>query len=125
MPEEFIASPISAEQQEKRVCQRIEINRSVQLQLENGLTIKGLTDDVSLGGVKIITRDEIDSSLLETQINKVAIVQVIFVDGQLSAEYPCSIVRCESGAICLELDKKKAASFGMMLTRGSFKQAMK
>lgn len=124
MVEEQIPSSFSHEQQEKRVCQRIEFNRSVQLKLADGHIINGLTDDISLGGLKIITRDNFENNILSNHPEQKALLQIKFVDGRLSSEYPCFIVRYESSSICLKLDKKKAASFGMMLTRGVFKQSI-
>ncbi|MCU7938602.1 MAG: PilZ domain-containing protein [gamma proteobacterium symbiont of Bathyaustriella thionipta] len=122
MVEGLTFSSIGQNQQEKRVCQRIEHNRSVQLRLADGHIINGLTDDVSLGGLKIITRDNIENTMLTNQSQQNVVLQIKYVDGQLSSEYPCSIARLESGAICLKLDKKKAVSFGMLLTKNMFRR---
>lgn len=122
MVEGMIASSISQQFQEKRVCQRIDINRSVQVKLAGGQIISGLTDDISLGGLKIITRDNVENTMLSHHPDQIALLQIKYVDGHLSSEYPCSIVRHESGAVCLKLDKKKAASFCIILTKGSFKK---
>lgn len=124
MVDQQTASHFNHKEQEKRVCQRIELNRSVQLKLADGQIINGLTDDVSLGGLKIITRDNFENNMLSDDSAQMALLQIKFIDGHLSTEYPCSIVRYEPSSICLKLDKKKASSFGMTLTRGALKQAM-
>ena len=110
-----------SQQQDKRVCQRIELNKQVQLKLSDGQIINGTTEDISLGGLRLITDDNYEHDKL-ISIKQIALLQVLFPDGQQSPEYPCTIVRCDSGSICLKLDKKKAASFGMMMTRGSLKK---
>jgi hypothetical protein len=115
----MIQNNLGAESQEKRVCQRLELNRRVQISLANGQLIHGLTEDISLGGLRIKTDDKFD---MDTAYDQIAILQVLLDDKQLSAEYPCRIVRCREGAMCLQLDKKKAAAFGMMLTRGLLKK---
>ena len=124
MVEDIISSPISHQHQERRVCQRIEINRSVQLKFADGHIINGLTDDISLGGLKIITRDNFEDNMISNQRDQIALLQIKFIDGHLSSEYPCSIVRYESSAICLKMDKKTAVSFSMMLTKGAFRQVI-
>ena len=124
MVNSIITFPDGSEQQEKRICQRIELNKQVQLQLADGQLIIGSTEDISLGGLRLITGTAFNHEcLLDTE--QIALLKIVFPDGQLSSEFPCTIVRCDSGSICLKLDKKKAASFGMMLTRGSLRQKKK
>lgn len=110
------------QRQDKRVCQRVEINKQVQLKLSDGKIIQGTTEDISLGGLRFITDNSFDHHTLSSN-EQIAFLQIIFQDGQVSPEYPCNIMRCDSGSICLKLDRKKAASFGMMMTRGSLKQS--
>ena len=45
MVEGMISSSISQQYQEKRACQRIEINRSVQVKFADGQIINGLIDE--------------------------------------------------------------------------------
>ena len=108
----------TSDHQERRTCERIELNRSVLLKLAGGQTINGITTDISLGGVKISTQDTYNEQWNEQH----AILHIKLIDDELSPEYPCTIVRCQSGILCLKLDKKKAASFGAMVTRGVFKR---
>ncbi|WP_198264342.1 PilZ domain-containing protein [sulfur-oxidizing endosymbiont of Gigantopelta aegis] len=115
----MIQNTADIKSQEKRVCQRLELNRRVQLSLANGQLIKGLTEDISLGGVRIKTDDKFE---VDAFYEQTAILQVLLDDELLSAEFPCHIVRCHENAMCLQLDKKKAAAFGLMLTRGLLKQ---
>ena len=121
MVKSILSSLDSQEQQDKRVCQRIELNKQVQLKLADGQIINGLTEDISLGGLRIATEDSVESINAKNAAQS-ALLQIKFLDGQLSPEYQCTIVRCGPGSICVKLDKKKAASFGMMLTRGVLKQ---
>ncbi len=109
------------DEQEKRVCQRLELNRQVQIKLADGQLIKGLTEDISLGGLRVVVSESF-AELDVSKINSRALLQFTFIDGQLSPEFLCTIVRCDPGSFCLKLDKKKAASFGMMLTRGALKK---
>lgn len=121
MVEDLITSSIRQQkQQEKRIGQRIELNRSVQVKFADGQIINGLTDNVSLGGLKIITRDNFANNILSDASGKMIMLQIKFVDGHLSDEYPCSIARHETSAICFKLDKKKAASFGSTLRQSVF-----
>ncbi len=109
------------DEQEKRVCQRLDLNRQVQIKLANGQVVKGLTEDISLGGLRVA----VDENALNMSVNiadSPALLQISFIDGQLSPEFSCTIVRCDLSSICLKLDKNKAASFGMMLTRGALKK---
>ena len=109
------------EQQEKRVCQRIELNRQVQIKLADGQIINGLTEDVSLGGLRVTIQDSFEYTGLKS-VEQVVLLRIKFSDDQFSPEYPCTIVRFEADAVCLKLNKNNAASFGMMLTRGALKQ---
>ncbi len=108
----------TSDNQERRHCDRIEHNRSVLLKLAGGQTINGITTDISLGGVKISTQEPYHEQWNEQH----ALLHIKLIDDELSPEYPCTIVRCQSGILCLKLDKKKAAAFGAMLTRGVFKR---
>lgn len=124
MAPDMVSSSFSQSQQEKRICQRIELNRSVQVKLPDGSIITGLTDDISLSGLKVITRDFSINYLSTDQAELMASLQLKSVDGSLSNEYPCSIVRVEPGVICLKMDSKRAASFSLLLTQGIFKQSL-
>ncbi|MCP3849596.1 MAG: PilZ domain-containing protein [Gammaproteobacteria bacterium] len=109
------------EQHDKRVCQRVELNKTVHITLSNGQHISGITEDLSLGGLRVTVKDATEMEVINTA-EAIAMLQIQFADGQLSTKFPCSIVRCEIGSVCLQLDKKKSASFGMMMTRGTFKK---
>ena len=120
MVNSMLTSPDGLDGKDKRVCQRVGLNKQVRLKLADGQLINGITEDVSLGGVRISIDDAFGYNIEKTE--QMAVLQIRFTDGQLSPEYPCTIVRCDTDSVCLQLDKKKAASFGMMMTRGALKQ---
>jgi hypothetical protein len=120
----MIDAPISLSyDQEKRVCERVDHNRPVLLKLSSGKFINGFTQNVSLGGVRVkIQGTNTDDINFEEIPSQSASLQVKLTDETLSSKFPCTIVRCESGMLCLEIEKKKAASFGIMLMRGVLKR---
>ena len=120
MTQGLISTIEQQEQAEKRLCQRIKLNRQMQLTLADGQIIRGVTENISLRGMRIITHDIHETRQTDTE--QTASIQIKFANEQLSPAYPCSIVRYESDSVCLQLDSKKAASFGMMLTRGTLKK---
>jgi len=101
---------------EKRVCQRIELNKPVQLTFSNGQIVDAITDNISLGGLSILMQNVIDNKPGE-RIS----IQLKDTNGKVSSAYECTIVRRSGTHIYVELDKQKAASFGLMLTRGTLK----
>ena len=121
MVNNILSSLDGSEHQEKRVCQRIELNKQVQLKLADGQIINGTTEDISLGGLRLSIDDTFEITRIKNT-EQIAMLQIKFMDGQLSAEYPCTIVRCDTESVCLKLDKNNAASFCMMMTRGTLKQ---
>ncbi len=102
---------------DRRLCKRFSLERPVKLTLDSGLIINAMTDDVSLGGVKVTSPEEFKDCSGAS-----AVLQLWLDDEHLSAEFSCKIVRCESQVISLELERKKAAAFGMLVTRGLLKQ---
>ena len=115
----IIMADSSTRNPDRRVCERIDHNRVVVLKLDNSHELTGTTNDISLGGVCISTQETIEQKWLGQSVN----LMVKGMDGELSPEFPCTIVRCDNGnTVCLQLDKDKAAQFGTMLTRGIFKR---
>ena len=103
---------------DRRVCERIVLNRNVLVDLEGGRTINGITVDISLGGVCISVQEELDESFLQQNAR-------LFIkdrDDNLSPEFPCTIVRQGENRLCLKLDRAKSTQFGIMLTKGLFKK---
>ena len=107
--------------EEKRVCQRLELHREVTINLLNGRSISGSTDDISLGGIRVLTTESIDD-IFSKDVSQEATVQLGSGQMQESKQYPCTIVRHDENSVSLQMDKKKAASFSLALTRGSLKK---
>ena len=102
---------------ERRACQRIGINRPMSLELSSGERIEGLTEDISLGGVFFKT----NVSLAEELLGQVASLQI--GDGnQTSPSYPCRIARIIENNMGLELERDVMAAFGKELTKGMFRR---
>ncbi len=103
---------------DRRVCERIVLNRNVQVDLASGQKINGITVDISLGGVCISVQEDLKESFLQQNAR-------LFIkdrEGNLSPEFPCSIVRQSENSLCLQLDRAKSTQFGIMLTKGLFKK---
>ena len=106
---------------EKRTCQRIQLNRHVQVNLASGQVISGFTDDISLGGIKVSISEPIDDIALQDS-ERSASLQIKMIDGRLSNEFVCSVVRYGESSISLQMDRKKAAAFGLAITSGVLKK---
>ena len=103
---------------DRRVCERIVLNRNVQVDLASGQKINGITVDISLGGVCISVQEDLNENFLQQNAR-------LFIkdrEGNLSPEFPCSVVRQGANRLCLQLDRAKSAQFAMMLTKGLFKK---
>lgn len=103
---------------DRRVCERIVLNRNVVVDLDNGQKINGVTVDISLGGVCISVNDNLNTDVRRQTAN-------LFIkdrEGNLSPEFPCTIVRQGENSLCLKLDRTKSSKFGIMLTKGLFKK---
>jgi hypothetical protein len=101
---------------DRRNSERIEHQRSIQLKLENGTQLTGITRDVSLGGVCFYIYQPVQREYLH-QICKLYIKGV---DGTLSPEFSCRIIRYESNRISVKLNKEQLIAFGRILTHGLF-----
>jgi len=105
---------------EQRLCSRINLTRSVILTLDNGNVIHATTDDLSLGGVKVFTLEDVTDCTGQT-----AELQIKLHDDQLSKVFNCEIVSCESKLLRLKLDRKQATTFGMLIAKGALLQVDK
>lgn len=103
---------------ERRICERIVLNRNVLVALINGQQLNGITIDISLGGVCIAVQEKLEHNLQQ----QTAQLFIKDKEGNLSPEFPCTIVRQGGDSLCLKLDRAKSSKFGMMLTKGLFKK---
>ncbi len=101
---------------ERRAFDRIGINRSVRLTLDDGTEIVGDTTNISLSGIKISTRDSID-----TNSGQAAVLQIFLGKKRLSPEYDGTIIRNEDNSVCMTLNSDRRTSFAIFLTRDIFK----
>jgi len=102
---------------ERRVCDRTQLARQMRLQFTDGNTLDCLTEDISLGGVLMVSEKEVT----EEKIGQNA--KLFFVnEDQQSDEFSCLITRISGFHISIELDRKQAAAFGKVLTKGIFKR---
>jgi len=103
---------------DRRVCDRVAHTRKVAIKLGEKLWVNGRTSDISLGGVNVTIEDELNQQWLEQS----ALLYIKDGNDELSPEFPCTIVRIDAQSLCLQLDRKKAAQFGILLTRKIFKR---
>jgi hypothetical protein len=98
---------------ERRVCQRTRLQRVVRVETSTGETIQGETLDVSLGGVLLSTRSDINHIAPDQS----AVLFIVMPDRSLSSGFPCTIRRIQEHRLGLELDRNAAPAFGKALTR--------
>ena len=102
---------------ERRVCDRTQLARQMRLQLADGNELNCVTEDISLGGVLMASEKE----LAEEQVGQNANLFILHKDKQ-SEGFSCLITRITGFHISVELDRKQAAAFGKILTKGMFKR---
>lgn len=100
---------------EKRSCDRIGINRTINISLADGTMLGGVTMNISLGGVLL----KPDRDISEQYLGSSASFTLVCKFG-VSSVYLCKIIRISGDLISLEVDKKAAIKFGKELTRGIF-----
>ena len=103
---------------DRRACDRIEYRQSVVLKLGQEYFVNGVTQNISLGGVCVLTDDHIASNFT----GQTGSLFIKNKDGELSQEFTGTIMRMDSNSVCLKFDKSRAAQFGILITRGIFKQ---
>ena len=103
---------------DRRACDRIEYRQSVVLKLGQEYFINGVTQNISLGGVCVLTDADVDSDYT----NQTGSLFIKNRDGELSQEFTGTVIRMDSTSVCLQFDKSKAAQFGILITQGIFKQ---
>ena len=97
---------------ENRVCERLNIEKTLKLYLQPHETITCKSTDISLGGMNLIT-----DSILNTQyLGKDAEITI----DQIDRIFNCKIVRVNQNQLAIEIDNKQKASFGMSLTENMF-----
>ena len=101
---------------DRRVCDRTRLTRQMRLQLADGNELNCLTEDISLGGVLMMSERE----LTEEQVGQNAKLFILHNNKQ-SDGFSCLITRITGCHISVELDRKQAAAFGKVLTKGMFK----
>lgn len=103
-------------QQERRTCQRLALNKTLQVEFASGERISGESLDISLGGVLLKVK-QLPEGVRE---NQSARLYIILHDGEISTGYPCTIIRKTHNCLGLQLDMQHAAGFGKELTHGIF-----
>jgi len=101
---------------ERRGHDRIGINRLVRVTLDDGTAINGDTDNVSLSGIKISTRNSIPANS-----GQAAVLQIYLGDERLSPKYAGTIIRNEDDSVCMTLNSDRRTSFSVFLTKNIFK----
>lgn len=103
---------------EKRTCERIMLRKQVAIELPDGTMIFGISENASLGGLLVHSQDKLDRLPMGISLSL-----YLLEGGKRSRAFPCQVTRISHSIIGLELDKKVAASFGMLLTKGVFKRS--
>ncbi|MCF6194897.1 MAG: response regulator, partial [Kangiellaceae bacterium] len=106
------------ETKEKRSCDRLILKREIKLTLEDKTIVSATSRDISLSGVKLITSDNVQNCTGQS-----ATIQFVLEGNELSTAFPCLVVRHESQLISLQMECKKAAAFGLLLSKDVFKQS--
>jgi hypothetical protein len=97
----------------KRVCSRINVTKTLLLELDNGDILEGRTVDISPRGALFEADTPPEGDLL-------GIAGTFFIisdEGHFSVGYPCKVVRLKDRAIAIEVNKKAAAAFGHDMTK--------
>jgi len=103
-------------QNERRRFDRIGINRSVRVTLDDGTAVDGDTANVSLSGIKIATNKSVVANS-----GQAAVLQIYLGDKRLSPEYGGTIIRNEDNSVCMTLNSDRRTSFSVFLTKDIFK----
>jgi len=96
----------------RRVCNRIGVNRTLLLEFDNGDILRGRTIDISPRGVLMATETQAEPAMLGVA----GTLYIISGEGQFSIGYPCRIVRVKNDSVALEIHKNAAAAFGAYMT---------
>lgn len=97
---------------DKRVCERLNIQKELKLYLINNDMLECKSTDISLGGINLISNTSIDTNYLGTD--------AALTINEADKLFNCKIVRINDNQLAVEIDKKQAASFGMTLTQNMF-----
>jgi hypothetical protein len=97
----------------QRVCNRINLTRTLLVELDTGDVLEGRTVDISPRGALMKTELSPDAELLGVA----GTLFIISDEGHFSIGYPCKVVRLKGRSIALEVDKKAAAAFGNYMTK--------
>lgn len=108
----------SPSDQERRACQRIHLSYPAILETAGGVAIQGNTEDISLGGLRLHSQDD----LAQVRAGEMARLSLLLHDGTRSEAYPCVVNRVGAGTLGLALDRSCAAAFGKRLTQGMFRR---
>lgn len=104
------------ETDDRRSCQRLTLNKAMQVALPSGERLSGESLDVSLGGVLVRFRT-LPEDIRENQSVK---LHLVLHDGDISPGYDCTVIRRTENCLGLQLDLKQAADFGKQLSQGLF-----
>jgi PilZ domain len=97
----------------QRVCSRINLARTLLLELDSGDILEGRTVDISPRGALMRTESPPGAALLGVA----GTLFMISDEGHFSIGYPCKVVRLKGNSVALEIDKKAAAAFGNYMAR--------
>ena len=97
----------------ERVCNRINMPRTLLLELVSGDVLRGKSVDLSPRGVLV----KMDAVLETDLMGQAVTLFIISPEGEFSIGYPCTVVRQEHGAVALEVNRNSAAAFGNYLTK--------
>ncbi len=107
-----------SQENERRACDRTNFLRQIIIKLTDGTQIKGLTNDVSLGGVSL----DVNNIPSQIKTGLTAELHIVLENGNKSSAFKCNIVRVSKKSIGIKLDKKSAPKFGIMLTKNLYKR---
>ena len=102
----------------RRICDRLSLNRRMLLELDSGDILVGESEDISLRGVLLQTDGLFEGDLQGNQ----GTLYVFGDGGKQSNGFRCRVVRIKGTALALELDKKVVAAFGHYLTNDLFRR---
>lgn len=103
---------------DRRICHRTQYQRRIMIELENGIQLDGISQDISLKGVAL------EIYPLPEGIRMGLNGQLFLIDssGSRSTGFNCSIAHIRKNNIGIEIDKKVAAKFGICLSKNLFKR---
>jgi hypothetical protein len=97
----------------RRVCDRLSVNRTLLLELDNGEILQGQSSDISPRGALM----KPDTPPRDELLGLAGTLYIISEEGHFSVGYPCKVVRLKQEFIALEISKKAAAAFGNYMAR--------